>query len=35
MPSAAAMAEFEKYDWIPIDRSPIVVVEALLLKTRK
>jgi len=29
------MAEFEKYDWIPFRRSPIVVLEVLLLNARK
>jgi len=29
------MAEFEKYDWIRFGRSPIVIVEVLLLNIRK
>jgi len=29
------MAEIEKYDWIPIGGSPIVVLEVLLPNIRK
>jgi hypothetical protein len=35
LPSAAVMAEFEKYDLFPFGRSPIVLLEVLLLNARK